>query len=100
MKKLGQAVSVRTFAEYMYICFKLLSCSMLRQVKFREFLSTEYGEAQLDFLLEAMKLEKLPAREQEQAAAKVIGSPTRICLSHNFDQEEHHQAGSTATIIL
>lgn len=41
------------------------------QVKFREFLSTEYGEAQLDFLLEAMKLEKLDAGEQDQAATKV-----------------------------
>lgn len=42
-----------------------------QQVKFREFLSTEYGEAQLDFLLEAMKLEKLEAGEQDQAATKV-----------------------------
>lgn len=42
-----------------------------RQVKFREFLSTEYGEAQLDFLLEAMKLETLDADEQDQAATKV-----------------------------
>lgn len=41
------------------------------QVKFREFLATEYGEAQLDFLLEAMKLETLPAGEQEQAATNV-----------------------------
>lgn len=43
-----------------------------QQVKFREFLSTEYGEAQLDFLLEAMKLEKLDAGEQDQAATKVL----------------------------
>lgn len=42
-----------------------------KQVKFREFLSTEYGEAQLDFLLEAMKLETLDADEQDQAATKV-----------------------------
>lgn len=41
------------------------------QVKFREFLSTEYGEAQLDFLLEAMKLETLDAGERDQAATKV-----------------------------
>ncbi|CAM9154643.1 unnamed protein product [Ectocarpus sp. 8 AP-2014] len=44
------------------------------QVKFREFLSTEYGEAQLDFLLEAMKLEKLDAGEQDQAATKASSS--------------------------
>lgn len=45
--------------------------SLDEQVKFREFLSTEYGEAQLDFLLEAMKLESLPSGEQDQAATKV-----------------------------
>ncbi|CAM9142410.1 unnamed protein product [Discosporangium mesarthrocarpum] len=43
----------------------------IAQVKFREFLSTEYGEAQLDFLLEAFKLEKLPPDQQQQEATKV-----------------------------
>ncbi|CAM9252965.1 unnamed protein product [Choristocarpus tenellus] len=41
------------------------------QVKFREFLATEYGEAQLEFLLEAMKLEKLPPDQQQQEAVRV-----------------------------
>lgn len=52
-----------------------------QQVKFREFLSTEYGEAQLDFLLEAMKLEKLDAGEQDQAATKVCCFAARLCAS-------------------
>lgn len=56
---------------------ELDTVQLCRQVKFREFLSTEYGEAQLDFLLEAMKLEQLDAGEQDQAATKVH---TYVCL--------------------
>jgi PAS domain S-box-containing protein len=44
------------------------------QQKFREFLALEYGEAQLDFIVEVFNLEKLAPGQKEQAAVRVYQS--------------------------
>ncbi|CAM9894327.1 unnamed protein product, partial [Chrysoparadoxa australica] len=44
------------------------------QAKMREFLAQEYGEAQLDFLLESFRLLKLPQDQQLQYAPQIYAS--------------------------